>query len=68
LRYHDGNESGLLQLNDHVVYDVAGRQRQGFITDFRYDSGLRGTSAAVQPTFGGPRIWIDAEVLLPIRR
>jgi hypothetical protein len=39
---------GLLRIDDHVVYDVMGKQRYGVVQQFRYDEGRRGpTSAAV---------------------
>jgi hypothetical protein len=49
---------GLIRISDHVVYEVAGRQRYGMIQQFQYHDGQPVPAcAAVQPATGGPRVW-----------
>jgi hypothetical protein len=61
------NLPGLVRINDHVVYEVAGRQRYGIIQEFQYRDGEPDPfCAVVQPALGGPRIWLDLGRLTPV--
>jgi hypothetical protein len=54
---------GLVRVSDHVVYEVAGRQRYGIVRHVRHDDGQSEfTSAAVQPAAGGPLVWFDIDL------
>jgi hypothetical protein len=58
---------GLVRIKDRVVYDVGGFQRYGIVEALRYHDGhAEPSAAAVQPSQGGPRLWIDLDLLTPL--
>lgn len=66
-RGHLNSYPGLVRLKDRVVYDVGGYQRYGIVEAFLYRGGRSYPSAAaVQPALGGPRRWIDLDLLTPV--
>jgi hypothetical protein len=56
-----------VKIKDHITFLLAGRLRPGIVEALRHHHGPpESLQAAVQPAAGGPRIWLDVNLLAPL--
>jgi hypothetical protein len=62
------NDPCSFTIGARVTFSLAGRVRSATVEALRhYDEAPESRQAAIQPAAGGPRIWLDVDLLTPVQ-